>query len=162
MVPKKCSPNGKREKNAIRVTTNQERRLRMPEKMSSEDVTQVRLKEVIDFIEAGVSSSGKPFSFLSIRLKRLLTLEEQTLFCNFLNRKYSKVGILSLLPAQIWAFEIQLTPKLPPTTLGEPLPNQTSGTLGTVLRLSQALERDFGVAPATMNDWLQPFDERTT
>lgn len=139
----------------------------MQKETSSEDMARIGprelLKELIDFIEAGISTSKKLFHFLVIRLKRELSDEEAVAIRDFLSeychlsRKYPKKWGLPMLPAQIQRREIHLYPKLPKNS---PL-NQTSGTTVTILRLSQALQRDFGIAGEfLLSNSLKPFDER--
>lgn len=123
--------------------------------MQDQNETKDRLKELIDSIEARVTASGKPFYFLSLRLTRVLTLEEENLFHNFLRLQYPKAGRLSLLAPQVEGYEIHL---LPDVSESKP-PHQTSGTLGAVLRLSQSIVRDFGIAPAKFNESITPFNE---
>lgn len=114
------------------------------------------LKEIIDFLEAGISASDPPFYFLSLKLTRELFPEERQPLLALL-KGYSKVGILPLEDPQIRGSEIHLIPN----TSESPL-RQGDGTLVTTHRVAQAIQRDFAVqGELLLNGSLRPFDRQT-
>lgn len=124
--------------------------------MQDQDTATITFKEVIDFMEVGMSGSGKPFHFLAIKLKRSLKLEEVALFRE-LFAKHPHIGILPLKPPEIGLSEIHILADISGSTLKD----QTNGTLTTVFRVSQMLESNFSIkGKLTMNEQLRPFNER--
>lgn len=116
------------------------------------------LREQVHYIEMGKSRSNIPYAFLAIILTKKLSSDEATrattLIRNFTN-KYR--GGIHPLRMEVKNREIHIYPD----TKNSHIPNQSEGTMTTMLRVWQALENTLGIQyQRFFNDRLLPFKER--